>query len=320
VRRHLACLALLCAACRQPPAPVAAKTHAAATSAPAVAPAAAAVLAPEDRRWSLAAFAADVAVPDDQQLAGLGPAGLTDKLRKIVLDLPQFAPPPAPAVADPVGVQVLTSWQATDQDSKAVPILLPPGGGSLLVRVVAHAERMGAKPSDIAERTVEAALPFPAERAGAVPDFVFARLRQAVALAVQDAVGELWARRLTDPQVQALVGKGPLWQQMAGAREVGERKLADARPALEKAARDSRKDLAAVAAAALGRLQDDKSTPVLVALLDGPHLEVVDAALGALADIGGAAALVALKDAAKRHPVQVIRERAKGLLEAKPER
>ena len=54
---------------------------------------------------------------------------------------------------------------------------------------------------------------------------------------------------------------------------------------------------------------------MLVALLDTQHLEVIDAALGALADIGTPAALAALKDAAEHHEVPVIRARARGLLQ-----
>ena len=303
---HVAVLALLLpAACRRSAAPVVAKADVV-VDAPVA----------QEHSWKLAVFAADAALAEDQQLAELDAPHLTERLGKIVMALPQFATPTAAdVVVDPVGVQVIATWQATDTEGKPAPILAPTGGGGLFVSAVAHAERIGVKPRDIAERTVEVMLPFPAERAGTLPEYVFERLRQAVALAVTDAVGELWARRLTDDQVKALVGKGPLWQQMAGAREVGERKLKDARVSLEKAARDTRKDLAAVAAAALGRLGDDQSTPVLVALLDTQHLEVIDAALGALADIGTPAALAALKDAAEHHEVPMIRARAKALLE-----
>lgn len=307
MRTRLLVLALLATACRPRPAPAPPRPDAVSA-----ADVQASGLA---RTWTLGAFAADLNVAEDQQLQDLDRAALTTRLQQAIATLPQLQG--QGELAERVGVQIVVGWQALDAHGAAAPILAPKGDGTLFVSVSAHAERLGVKPRDLAERTVEAPLPFPADHAGTKADFVFGRIRQAASLATTDALGELWARRLTDAEVQGLLGHGPLWQQMAGAREVGERHLKDSRLALEKAARDSRKDLAAVAAAALGRLRDDRSTAVLVSLLDGPHLEVADAALGALSDIGSPASLAALREAADKHEVAVMRQRARALLEQK---
>ena len=69
-----------------------------------------------------------------------------------------------------------------------------------------------------------------------------------------------------------------------------------------------------VAVAAVGRLGDAKSVPVLVACIDSGHLDVVDAALQALADMAAPEAHAALLRTATEHGEAGIRQRAADLL------
>ncbi len=83
---------------------------------------------------------------------------------------------------------------------------------------------------------------------------------------------------------------------------------------LEKLARSTKRELAIVAVAAVGRLGDAKSVPVLVACIDSGHLDVVDAALQALADMAAPEAHAALLRTATEHGEAGIRQRAADLL------
>ena len=86
------------------------------------------------------------------------------------------------------------------------------------------------------------------------------------------------------------------------------------RVALEKLARSTRRELAVVSVAALSRLGDAQSLPVLVACVDSGHLDVADAALQALADMTVPEALTALQNVAADHGEAQIRNRAADLL------
>ena len=99
-----------------------------------------------------------------------------------------------------------------------------------------------------------------------------------------------------------------------GAREAGERKLERARLPLQKLARGSRREPAVVAVAALGRLGHPDSVPVLVQCVDSMHLDVVDAALQALAEMRAPGAHTALVDLAQHHGEASVRQRAAALL------
>jgi HEAT repeat protein len=193
-----------------------------------------------------------------------------------------------------------------------------PSQGAVIVTLMAHAERPVPKGEpDIAERTLDVSLPLSEERAAELKAFLTARLQEASAVATADVLGELWARGLDEAAVLALLDDDVLWRRVAGAREAGERGLKAARERLEKAARDSRKDLAVVAAAALGRLGDPRSVPVLIECLGATRAEVVDAVLGALTDIGSAPALAAIQRMATEHGNPEIRQRAAALLQGR---
>ena len=94
------------------------------------------------------------------------------------------------------------------------------------------------------------------------------------------------------------------------AKQIGVKALQD----LVKLARSTKRELAIVAVAAVGRLGDAKSVPVLVACIDSGHLDVVDAALQALADMAAPEAHAALLRTATEHGEAGIRQRAADLL------
>jgi HEAT repeat protein len=128
----------------------------------------------------------------------------------------------------------------------------------------------------------------------------------------------LWANARGDGEIRATLKQGEPWRQMAAAREAGERSLQGVREDLEKLARSSRRDLAAVALAALGCLRARESLPLLVERAADPNAEIADAALVALDDLDtpeAEAALAAIADDEERSAV--VRNRAKALVEAR---
>ena len=188
------------------------------------------------------------------------------------------------------------------------------------LRAQVHAERGDAAGRPVlGEASVEAPLPPPQDRSDAAfARFATARAIAAVALAATDAAGQLLSCDLSDENVLAWLEDDAAWHTVAALREVGERGLAAARERVEALAKKSRPDIAAVAAATLGRLGDQRSVAVLRLAAEHSAVEVADAALIALADIGGAAAWQMVADAASHHPQQWIRQRAQGLLERRP--
>lgn len=214
-----------------------------------------------------------------------------------------------------VGVLLRFEYGLIDAEGKAQR----PGDllrdGQLHFAVTAHAERLGSdgRP-EIAQATPTGAVPMAAARVDDLATYAAVRLSRAAAMATADALGQLWARHLPDAQVLATLGGGDPWRRAAAIREAGERGLTEGREAIERAAADSRRDLAVVAAAALGRLGDARSLPVLQACLSHRDPEVIDAALSALADMPGAEARTLL-EGAKSHPHPWIRQRASSLLE-----
>ena len=182
--------------------------------------------------------------------------------------------------------------------------------------VMAHAERRGpdGRP-EIAQAHVSARVPMPARHAANLAGFAKVRLMRASGLAVTDALGQLWVRRMSDAQILDLLPDSDPFKRAAAVREVGERGILAARQRVEKAALGSRRNLAVVAAAALGRLGQAASLPTLRSCLAGPSPEVADAALVAISEIADPAAQKILEETAREHPQPWIRQRASALLE-----
>jgi hypothetical protein len=276
-------------------------------------------------RWHVQKLKTKAEVTEDQKLPALDEAALSARLTETVAKMPQVLglgePPETVPVEQRVGVQLTMAWQVMDLEGKAQPAQHPPVDGNLVLTVTAHAEQASLKGDrEVAERTIDATVPLPAERELGLAPFVVTRLQQASEQAVSDVLGELWARGLEDPAILTLLDDDAPWRKMAGAREVGERGLKAGRDRLEKAARDSRKDIAAVAAAALGRLADPHSVPVLTRLLAAIHPEVLDAAMVSLVDIGTPEALAAVQKLSEEHENPDIRQRATGLLQERAAR
>ena len=186
------------------------------------------------------------------------------------------------------------------------------GDGHLRFAVQAHAERRGPSGgTEVGQSVINGAVP----RAERVAEFITVRLLRASNLAVTDALGQLWVRHMSDQQVLSLLDDPSAWKKSAAARECGERKLHGSIKQLHEAARSSRTDLAVVAIAALGRMADQSSVTVLRARLQDHRLEVIDAALVALSDIGGKGTIEAIEATASGHSNRRIRQRARTLLE-----
>jgi hypothetical protein len=262
-----------------------------------------------------------LAAPADQELPGLRDAHLKAMILSEVGKLPVvagMAPAQPAAGAQTVGLHLTVAWQMLDPEGKPQP-LHGEGDAHLWLAVQAHAERVPKKgPAPIAERRLDAPVPVPAERRADMAPFVMARVLLAARTAATDAFGELWARGLHDDQLAGALREGEPWRKTAAAREVGERSLHALRPAIEKLARSSRKDLAAVALGALGRLRDPAVLPLLRERAEDPQFEIADAALVALDDLGTPAAHAVLQELAddeERPPL--VRARAKMLVEAR---
>lgn len=275
-------------------------------------------------RWHITQLEAKAEMPDDQRAPGLDDAGLTAKVAETVGKMPQVSGlglPQDPHTAHQLGVHVTVGWQLVDLAGRSQPMATAPAEGNLVLSVTAHAEESAKKGQrEMAERTIDATVPLPADRDKGLAPFLTVRVQQATQQAISDVLGELWARGLDDAAVLALLDAAEPWRKMAGAREIGERDLKAGREKLEKAARDSRKDIATVAAAALGRLGDPRSVPVLERLLGAIHPEVLDAALVSLIDIGSPEALAAVKRVADEHENPDIRQRAASLLQERAAR
>ena len=276
-------------------------------------------------RWHITELKAKAEMPDDQRVPGLDDAALTAQLSETVRKMAQVSGfgPASEDVDDAhrLGVQVTVAWQLMDLEGRSQPSANAPAEGNLVLAVMAHAEQSAQKGErEMAERTIDATVPLPADREKGLAPFLMVRVQQATQQAISDVLGELWARGLDDAAVLALLDDEVPWRKMAGAREIGERELKSGRDRLEKAARDSRKDIATVAAAALGRLGDPHSVPVLERLLGAIHPEVIDAALVSLVDIGSPEALAAVKRVADEHDNPDIRQRAGSLLQERAAR
>ncbi len=314
-RAHCACLALLlqAVACRRAPAHPPAASEAADQATAAALP---------DGRWQIQPLVVELELVDDQIVAGLDEATVTREVLAALRSLPQvLATEPTATTylgSNQAGVEVSVRWQLFDADGKPRGVEAEPVDGALVLAVGVHAEQAVLHGrGEMAEHLFRATLPLPARRQEPLDAFLKARLASALQPAASQALGELWARQLPEDAVVDLLTDDEDWRKVVGAREVGERKLVRARVALEGLARSSKRDLAVVAAAALGRLGDARSVPVLVSCVDSGHLDVVDAALQALADMPAPEAQAALKAIAEGHGESAVRLRAADLLRAR---
>ncbi len=223
-------------------------------------------------------------------------------------DLPGFAR------ADQAGLLLQIAWQRLDDRGQPQP-LQHPGDGQLMLLVIAHAETAGShqRQNEVAERTKRSLLPLPA---GVTdwPGWLLPRIQRAAEVAAVEVLGELWARQAPQADLVAALQSPVLWKVLASAREVGERRLSAQRPDLETLTRDSRREVAVIAAAALGRLGGKASLATLKGLVDHGSPEVVDAALVALAGLKEPEAQAALAQIAGEADAEVA-ARARELLQ-----
>ena len=309
-------LALLLLACKREPAPVAAPPPPAATDTTQAAPL-------PDGRWQVQPLLVDMGGDNQEPPNAALTATLTEAVLEDVRAMPQVLSVDATATtylgSNQAGLAVRVAWQFVDMQGKKRDLEHEPVDGELWLTVGVHAEQAVLHGrGEVAEQVFRATLPVPAQRHEPLDVFLKTRVASALQRTVARVLGELWARQLPDASVTDLLEEDEDWRKAVGAREAGERKLADARAALEKLAHSSKRELAVVAVAALGRLGDVKSVPVPVACADSGHLDVVDAALQALADMTAPEARAALTTIAAEHGEPGIRQRAADLLKARP--
>ena len=272
-------------------------------------------------QWQLAPVEVRVELPPDQDIAGLDEAALTTLATTTLRAMPQVlsVEPTLTTYLGPTqaGLHIEAAWQLVDADQKPRSMHQPATDGALALVVTVHAEQAQARgKGEAAQHVVRATLPLSAERHEAMDEFVRNRLQRALETAAQHALGELWARGLTDDQVIKLLKDEADWRQTAATREVGERKLLQAVADVEKLAGSSKRDVALVAVATLGRLGQVRSVPVLRSAADARHLDVVEAALQALLDMPGPEAHAALEAVATDHADDPVGKRARALLDA----
>lgn len=221
--------------------------------------------------------------------------------------------------ASRVGVSVTVSAGIFDRDGKEMTVDDAGPNVELAMSVAVHVERGGpdGRP-EIGVSDLTAAVPFPAHYRERAAEFVAVRLVRAANLAAADALGQLAIRNMDDKDVIGLLASRAVWQQVAALREVGERGLEAGLKHAQAAALDSRKNIALVAIGALGRLGNEQSVATLEKALDARALEVIDAALTAIADIGGPRARDTISTISSRHRSPWIRRRAAHLLRTIP--
>jgi len=215
-----------------------------------------------------------------------------------------------------VGISLNMAVMVLDSEGRPVSPADLQGPGELSVVVAAHVERGGddGRP-EIGVSDLHAAVPITPRRVARAAEFARVRLIRAAAIATADALGQLAVRRATNDAIKKMLGSDIAWQQLGALREAGERGFVDALDDIHTLAASSRKDIALVAIATLGRLGKAESAPVLQRALEAGSLEIVDAALVALVDVGTEDALAVVKAVAARHPSGFVRKRARLLLE-----
>lgn len=264
-------------------------------------PAPTAVRAPSGR-WLIRELQVELQLEDSQRIAGADAAAISAAVHQGLRGAPTIAGVgqlPGFALADQAGLALQIAWQRLD-DRGQPQALQHPGDGQLLLLVVAHAERAGADPrhNEVAERTKRSLLPVPAGQAD-WPGWLLPRVQRAAEGAAVEVLGELWARGAAAADLVAALQAKDQWQLLAAAREIGERRLPEHRASLEKLTRDSRRDVAVIAVAALGRLGGTASLDALRRLVDHGPPELVDAALVAMAGLKEPMAVAALTEIAQ---------------------
>lgn len=312
-----AALLLAAVACSKTPAPGPAK--------PSATPVAAAHEAAEELhgRWQIAPLEVVLELPPGQEVSGLDARELEQGVAQTLRGMPQVLAVQPTATEylgpDQAGMQVQVAWQLLDAEQKPLAMAAPATAGGLAMVLTVHVEQAKTRgKGEVAQHVVRLTLPFSAERHEQMAAFVMNRVAQSVEVAAEHALGELWGRGLEDARIVALLDDEVDWRRVAATREVGERRLVAATPQVEKLARSSRREVALVAVATLGRLAQVRSVPVLQACADARHLDVVESALQALLDMPGAEAQAALKQIAEDHAEDVVGQRVRALLQARP--
>jgi len=257
----------------------------------------------------------------------LSPTVLREPIAKMLADLPHVAglkdkaDQPEKSCAktasrdEKVGILLQITATLRGTDGKEVPANAPASAGQMHIKTTVHAERgdENGRP-EIGLSSMQAAVPVTARHIDKLDRFSAVRVVRAAAFAASDALGQLAVRHVDDATVRGYLASDTVWQRVAAVREVGERGIEEELEAIHEAARSSRKDIALVAIATLGRLGKKASVDVLIEALDRPAVAVIDAALVALADIGDGRAVEAITRIAKTHPAPWVRRRARSLL------
>lgn len=277
--------------------------------------------------WLLLGLEVELELDDGQTVDGLSQEALQRDIGALLVqDGVVRALGPAPADA-PLGEQaratVTLAFVRLNAAGEPIPLAAAPTDSQLRVVAVAQAEQRpaeGKKDGQLAERRVLLTLPMPAQAVTQPQRFLSTRLTRVGQQAIADALGQLWAHGLPDSDLVPLLAEREVWRVTAAIREMGERKLVGQLARLHKLTTDSRKDVAVVALAAVGRLAQPGSVQVVRAALDQPASgEQLDAALVALADLQqgpeGAAAKAALQQLAAESPWPLVQLRAKQLLQ-----
>lgn len=268
-------------------------------------------------RWLIRELQVELQLDASQRVAGVDQAAVSAAVHQGLQKAETIAgvgPQPGFALPDQAGLWLQIAWQRLDDRGQPQP-LQQAGDGQLLLLVLAHAETaaVGQRQHEVAERTKRSLLPLPAGLSH-WPGWLLPRVQRAAEAAAVEVLGELWARAATQADLVAALHAQSLWQVLASAREIGERRLAEYRPDLEKLSRDSRRDVAVIAVAALGRLGGAESVETLRHLVDHGPPEVVDAALVSLAGLKEPQARAALTEFAADGDAE-LSARAKELLQ-----
>jgi len=277
--------------------------------------------------WLLQGLEVELELDDGETVDGLSPEALQRDIGALLLqDGVVRAVGPAPVdtpLAEQARATVTLAFVRLNAAGEVIPLAAAPTDSQLRVVAVAQAEQRpaeGKKDGQLAERRVLLTLPMPAQAVTQPQRFLSTRLAKVGQQAIADALGQLWAHGLPDSDLVPLLAEREVWRVTAAIRELGERKLVGQLARLHKLTTDSRKDVAVVALAAVGRLAQPGSVQVVQAALDQPASgEQLDAALVALADLQqgpeGAAATAVLKQLAAESPWPLVQMRAKQLLE-----
>lgn len=272
-------------------------------------------------RWLIRELQVELQLDADQRVAGADQTAVSAAVQQGLIKTETIGgvgPQPGFALGDQAGLWLQIAWQRLDDRGRPQP-LQHSGDGQLMLLVIAHAETAaaGKRQHEVAERTKRSLLPVPSGLSD-WPAWLLPRVQRAAEVAAVEVLGELWARGAPEADLAGALHAPALWQVLASAREIGERRLTEYRPDLEKLSRDSRRDVAVIAVAALGRLGGAESVATLRRLVDHGPPEVVDAALVSLAGLKDPHARAALAEISESADPEVS-ARAKELLQGAAE-